>query len=66
MKKSFTNPLTPFEAKWVALSPDRKRVVASGNTAKEVDVKLKKMKRDDAILTMVLPFDKVYSPHVYF
>lgn len=62
MDKRLKNPLVPFENKWVALSPDRKRVVASGATVKEVDEKLKEQKNENAILTRVLPFDKVYSP----
>lgn len=56
------NPLVNFENKWVALTPDRKIVVTSGRTYKEVDKKLKKMREKDVILTMVLPFDKSYSP----
>lgn len=62
--KRIVNPLISFENKWVALSPDRKKVIASGLTIKEVNQKLKKLqtKNGDAILTMVLPFDKVYSP----
>lgn len=56
------NILTPYENKWVALSSDRKKVVTAGNTIKEVDRKLKKMKNKTAILSRVLPFDKSYSP----
>lgn len=54
--------LIPYENKWVALSPNRKRVWASGDTVKEVNKKLEKMKNKTAILSKVLAFDKNYSP----
>jgi len=62
MKKFLKNPLLPFENKWVALSADRKKVVASGRTIKELDKNLIKQKIKDVILTKVLPFDQVLSP----
>lgn len=64
MKRKIVNPLIAFENKWVALSLDRRRVLVSGATVKEVDSKLKRLrvKNGDAILTRVLPFNKVYSP----
>lgn len=55
--------LLPYENKWVALTPDRKAVVASGNTYKEVDKVLKRKKIEDVILSFILPFDKSYSPN---
>lgn len=61
MKKKIDNPLISHENKWVALSPDKKGVVASAATIKALDRKLSKLKNEDAILTKVFPFDKVYS-----
>lgn len=61
-KKKIVNPLIPFENQWVALAPDRKGVIASGATIKELDRQLTKLKNKDAILTKVLPFDQVFSP----
>lgn len=61
-KKKIVNPLIPFENQWVAFTPDRKRVIASGATIKELDRQLTKLKNKDAILTKVLPFDQVFSP----
>lgn len=60
--KSPQNILEPYEKKWVALSPDGKRVVAAASTIKSVDKKLDKMGEKDAVLTFVLPFNKSYSP----
>lgn len=62
MLVGINNLFLPYENKWVAMTPDRKKVVASGETIKEVDKKLKKIKNKTAILTKVLPFDKSYSP----
>lgn len=61
-KKKIVNPLIPFENQWVALTPDRKRVITSAATIKELDGQLAKLKNKDAILTKVLPFDQVFSP----
>lgn len=57
------NPLINYENKWVALTPDRKTVVAAGKSYKEVDNKLRRMKKEDVILTFIPPFT-YYSPNV--
>lgn len=62
MKKIILNPLIPFENKWVALTTDRKKVVASGRTIKELDKNLIKRRIKNVVLTKVLPFDQVLSP----
>jgi len=62
MKKKIVNPLIPFQNKWVALTLDRKEVIASSSRIETLTQKLEKMKKKDAILTRVLPFDKYYSP----
>ncbi len=61
-RKKIVNPLIPFENKWVALTPDRRTVIASGTTIEKLDKKLSKLKDREAILTKVLPFDQVFSP----
>lgn len=53
----------PYQNKWVAITPDNTKVLASGKTYKEVDMELKKKKIKDAILSFILPFDKSYSPN---
>lgn len=62
MRKKPTNPLIPFENKWVALTQDRKEVIAASPRVEILAKKLEKMDRKKAILTRVLPFDKYYSP----
>lgn len=51
--------LKPYDNKWVALSSDRKKVVASGNTLKEVAEKVTNL---DVIFTKVIPHTSFYVP----
>lgn len=55
--------LLPYQNKWVALSPDSTKVIATGNTYKEVDNLLKRKKIEDVVLSFILPFDTSYSPN---
>ncbi len=50
-----------YENKWVALSSDKKKVVAAGSSIKQLEKKLKGFKKEEVILTFVPPFDKVLS-----
>ena len=59
--KTSKNIFLNYEDKWVALSPDRSKVLVSGASINEVEEKLKG-NDEDVILTYVLPFDKSYSP----
>lgn len=60
--KETNNLLKPYENQWVALSPDRKRVLSSGHTLKNVTGQLDKRKRKEAIFLRVLPSDVYYVP----
>jgi len=51
--------LKPYANKWVALSPDRKKVIAKGETLKELAEKVTKV---DAVLTKVIPHTGFYLP----
>ena len=57
-----SNALKPYENKWVALSPDRKSVVASGDTlgdaASKVDIKI----RNEVAFSKVLPLGTNFAP----
>lgn len=61
MLSPLTKELIPYENQWVALTPDRKRVITGDKNFKKLSQKLKKMKNKDAILHFVLPFDRTYS-----
>lgn len=51
------SPLINHENQWVALTPNRKKVIASSKSLKVLHKKLRKMERDDVILSFVPPFD---------
>lgn len=55
------NPMASYENKWVALSSDKKKVVAAGSSIKQLEKKLEGFKQEEVILTFVPPFDKVLS-----
>lgn len=48
--------------KWVALTSDRKKVVASATDLKKLDMKVKEANIKDVIYHYVLPLDKSFSP----
>ncbi|MDO8654845.1 MAG: DUF5678 domain-containing protein [bacterium] len=52
--------LKPHANQWVALSNDRKRVLASGNTLKEV---ANKTSGRDVVLMKAFPSDAFYAPY---
>jgi len=51
-----------YENKWVALTPDRQKIVTSAKNIKQLDQKVKKMKISDVIYHFVLPFRGSFSP----
>lgn len=56
-----SNPLLGYENKWVVLTSDRKKVVASAKTIKALEKKLKGIKKEEVILHWVEAFDRYYS-----
>jgi hypothetical protein len=56
--------LLKYENKWVALNKKGDRVLASAKDAKVLSNKLDsmKVKRGDAVLTWVFPFNQSYAP----
>jgi len=60
-----TEMLRSYEHKWVALSPDYKKVIASGDSLRETDAKLVDDRaRADAVFYKVPSFDTYYIPIV--
>ena len=51
--------LKPYANKWVALSFDHKKVIAGGDSLKEVAAKVKSQ---DAVFMKVFPSDSIYIP----
>jgi hypothetical protein len=60
--KDISNILSPYEDKWVALSPDGKKVNASAKSLEELEKKLRMLGDKDSIYTKVLPFDQAFAP----
>lgn len=56
------NKLTRYENKWVALSKDRKTVLAAASDLKELDKKVDKLGKQEVIYHHVLPFKGTFSP----
>lgn len=59
---SVGNILLSYMNKWVALTHDKKTVVASASDLKQLDVKVKKARLKDVIYHYVLPPDKSFAP----
>jgi len=59
MAKLKSEFLIPYENKWVALTPDNKKVIASAKDVGVLSKKLKnlKIKHGQAIMMYVSPFD---------
>lgn len=59
---NLSNTLGTNVNKWVALTSDRKKVVASATDLKKLDMKVKEANIKDVIYHYVLPLDKSFSP----
>lgn len=55
--------LSKYENKWVALNENNSKVLAFGNSITEVEKKLQKLKEKNAVITRILPLDKLYAPY---
>ena len=60
--KDLSKVLQPYENKWVALSSDYHKVVASGETLRETAAQVEEGERERVIFHKVLPFDAYYEP----
>jgi len=54
--------LTSYQNKWVILTKDRKKVTNSDKTIRGIIKKASGLKKDQAVITKVLPFGITYSP----
>ncbi len=54
--------LEKYVNSWVALTSDRKEVIASAVDLKKLDLKVKKANFKNVIYHYVLPLDKSFSP----
>lgn len=58
----FRSILKPYEDKWVALSPDRKNVISSGETLLDAEKNLGKTDLGKVAFMKVPSFDKAFVP----
>lgn len=57
------NLLTKYSNKWIALTGDRKKVIASAKSIKDLDKKVKELRKyPDAIYHHVLPINGYFVP----
>lgn len=61
--KKISNPLLNYENKWVALTTDRKKVLAAGDTIPELEKKVKGVSSKKFVFTWVPPFDVRLAPY---
>lgn len=59
---NLSNILETYVNKWVALTSDRQKVIASASDLKKLDLKVKKANIDGVIYHFVLPSNKSFSP----
>ena len=60
--KDLSKVLQPYENKWVALSPDYTKIIASGETLRETAAQVREDEKEHAVFHKVLPFDAYYIP----
>ncbi|KKU12468.1 MAG: hypothetical protein UX18_C0023G0013 [Candidatus Azambacteria bacterium GW2011_GWC2_45_7b] len=54
--------LKPYENKWVALSPDRTKIIASGETLEETASKIDSVLQSRVAFSKVLPLGANLAP----
>ncbi|OGZ46284.1 MAG: hypothetical protein A3J54_02630 [Candidatus Ryanbacteria bacterium RIFCSPHIGHO2_02_FULL_45_13b] len=59
-KSNLGKILKSYEEKWVALSPDKRRVISSGDTLKEVESKIDSKDIEHVIFMKVPPSGMVF------
>jgi len=62
VRKIDLKTLIKYTDKWIGLSPDRSKIITSGNSLLEVNKKLEKLSIKDAIVTYVIPADHYAAP----
>lgn len=62
MNKTYEKALLSNQNKWIAVVSDKSKVLASGNSIREVEEKLGKLGAKDAVITFVPPANRYLSP----
>ena len=62
MKAVSLETLSQYENRYIALSKDRAKIIASGKTIKDLENKLEKMKIKKTVIEYVEPLNAYLSP----
>lgn len=62
MNKAYEKILLSNQNRWIAISSDKSKVLASGKSIQEVEKKLVKLDAKDAVVTFVPPANRYLSP----
>ena len=62
MNKAYEKTLLSNQNKWIAVSSDKLKILASGKSIQEVEKRLSKLDVKDAVITFVPPADRYLSP----
>ncbi|MBI2431077.1 MAG: hypothetical protein HYV39_03620 [Candidatus Levybacteria bacterium] len=62
MNKIDSKNLLKNQNKWIAISSNKKAILTSGKSIKEIENKLTKLRVKDAIISFVPPANKYLSP----
>ena len=62
MNKDVLELLFKYQNKWVAFKKDLSEILFSAPSVKDIELKLRKSKIENAVVTFVNPANKPYSP----
>lgn len=62
MNKNVLELLFKYQNKWVAVKNDLSEVLFSAPSVKDIELKLRKSRIENAVITFVNPADKPFSP----
>lgn len=62
MNKTYEKALLSNQNKWIAVSFDKSKILASGKSIQEVEKKLGKLDARDVVITFVPPANRYLSP----
>lgn len=62
MNKTYAKTLLSNQNRWIAVSSDKSKILASGKSIQEVEKKLGKLDARDVVITFVPPANRYLSP----
>jgi len=62
MKSNYSDLISKFQNKWIAVDNKRTKVIAAGKSISELSKKIKDSKEKNIIFSYVIPENRAYSP----